>query len=564
MLFVLRHVIGRERLKALTGQDTVDDVLEPVLQEAAKLAEGVLAPLNAAGDRKPAQWAAGTVTTTPGWKEAYKAYCDGGWNAVPFHPDFGGQGLPWTLAFPVQEMWQAANMAFGLCPLLNQGAVEAITHHGTPEQKAYYLPKLISGEWTGTMNLTEPQAGTDLAAIRTRAERVGDGKYKINGSKIFITYGEHDMTSNIIHLVLARLPGAPEGVKGISLFIVPKILEDGTRNDVTCASIEHKLGIHGSPTCTMVFGDKGGATGYLIGKENEGIKYMFTMMNNARLSVGLQGVAIADAALQKAKDYAEERIQGQGKAIIEHADVRRMLILMQAYVEAGRMMAYDAAYHLDYKDSARVELLTPIVKGWCTDRAVDVASLGVQVHGGMGFIEETGAAQYYRDARILPIYEGTNGIQAMDLVGRKIIRDGGAAINAWIEDQQHLLVELEQSQGQDLSVLGEMLAESFSAMRGATGAILAFGSNDQVEAAGAVAHPYMTLCGHVMAATMLAKAALAARQLFRTGNTEAYAPHWLQNKITLARFFADHVLPQVPGLGRTVRQGAESVITARL
>jgi alkylation response protein AidB-like acyl-CoA dehydrogenase len=565
MLFVLRHVIGEDRLKTLPGQDGLPDLLEPVLLEAAKLAEGVLAPLNTVGDRKSATWKAGEVATAPGWKDAYKAYCDGGWNAVPFTPDFGGQGLPWSIAFPVQEMWQAANMAFGLCPLLNQGAVEAIAHHGSAEQKAFYLPKLISGEWTGTMNLTEPQAGSDLAAVRAKADRNGDGTYKVTGQKIFITYGEHDLAPNIIHLVLARLPDAPAGVKGISLFIVPKFLADGKRNDVTCASIEHKLGIHGSPTCTMAFGDKGGATAYLVGKEHEGIKYMFTMMNNARFSVGLQGVAISDRALQKAIHYAKDRVQGGGKAIIEHADVKRMILTMQAYTEAGRMMAYDAAYQLDSKNTARVELLTPIVKGWCTDRSVDVASLGVQIHGGMGFIEETGAAQFYRDARILPIYEGTNGIQALDLVGRKIMRDEGAAMNAWVDEQKMLLSALESAHGMDLSVIGETLQDGFETLRGSTGAIVAMGKNNQMEAAGSVAHPYLTLCGHVMAGTMLARSALAARQMFRDGHAATgYSPQWLQSKITLARFFADHILPQVTGLSRTVRQGAESVVTATL
>lgn len=564
MLFILRHVIGRDKLKALTGQDSLDDLLEPVLLEAAKLAEGVLAPLNHAGDKKPARWEGGSVITTPGWKEAYQAYREAGWNGVPFPIQYGGQGLPWSMAFPIQEMWQASNMAFGLCPLLNQGAVEAILHHGSDAQKNYYLPKLISGEWTGTMNLTEPQAGSDLAAVRTKAIRADDASYRIIGQKIFITYGEHDMAENIIHLVLARLPDAPEGVKGISLFIVPKVLEDGTLNDLSCASIEHKLGIHGSPTCTMVFGDNGGARAFLVGKENEGIKYMFTMMNNARLSVGLQGVAISDRAMYKAHEFARTRIQGGGKPIVEHQDVKRMLLTMQAYIEAGRMMVYDAAYHLDAKNTARVELLTPIVKGWCTDRSVDVASLCVQIHGGMGFIEETGAAQFYRDARILPIYEGTNGIQAMDLVGRKVIKDGGAAMNAWIAENEPILMELEASQGQDLTITGELLVEAFGALRLATGAVVAFGTNDQADAVGGIAVPYMTMCGHVMAATMLAKAALAARQSFRDGNPDSHSPQWLQGKITLARFFAEHILPQATGLSRTVRQGAENVYMARL
>lgn len=559
MLFVLRHVVGQANLQALPGQDGLPDLLEPVLSEAAKLAEGVLAPINHSGDKKGASWKDGSVTCAPGWKEAYKAYVDGGWNSVPFSPDFGGQGLPWSLAFPVQEMWQAANMAFGLCPLLNQGAIEAISHHGSDDQKKFYLPKLISGEWTGTMNLTEPQAGSDLAAVRTKADRADNGVYKITGQKIFITYGEHDLTDNIIHLVLARLPDAPAGVKGISLFIVPKFLADGSRNDVTCASIEHKLGIHASPTCTMAFGDKGGATAYLVGVENEGIKYMFTMMNNARLSVGLQGVAIADRATQKAIAYAKDRVQGSGKTIIHHPDVKRMLLTMQAYTQAGRMMAYEAAYALDSKNRAYVELMTPVVKAWCTDRAVDVASLGVQVHGGMGFIEETGAAQYLRDARILPIYEGTNGIQAADLVFRKIIKDEGAALAAWVADQKHVLDELEKSQGNDFSVMSEQLHAAYGSLKGATGTILACGKNNETDVASAVSHPYLTLLGSVAAGTMLCRAALAARELIRQGDGDPA----LRDKITLGRFFADHILPGCAGLAHTVRMGGTGVTAAQ-
>lgn len=557
MLFVLRHVIGLERISALPGQEGLPELLEPVLGEAAKLAEGVLAPLNAVGDKAGAKWANGNVTTTAGWKEAYNAYRDGGWNAVPFSTDHGGQGLPWTIAFPVQEMWQSANMAFGLCPLLNQGAVEAITHHGHPGQKEYYLPKLVSGEWTGTMNLTEPQAGSDLAAVRTRAERAGDGTYKIFGSKIFITYGEHDLADNIIHLVLARLPDGPAGVKGISLFIVPKFLKDGTRNDVACASIEHKLGIHGSPTCTMAFGDKGGAIGYLVGQEHEGIKYMFTMMNNARLSVGLQGVAICERATQKAMQYARDRVQGGGKPIIEHADVKRMLLLMQATTSAGRMMAYDAAYNLDAGNHTRVELMTPVVKGWCTDRSVDVASLGVQIHGGMGFIEETGAAQFYRDARILPIYEGTNGIQALDLVGRKISKDGGAALFAWLDEQAALLDELHAAKGDDFEIIHDALEDSLRHMREAVTLL-------KPETAGAVAHPFLTLLGNVMAMRYLAKAACEAQKCLAGADFSTLSSDALDHQVLLARFFAEHVATSAAGLARTVKSGARSVNAARL
>ncbi len=437
MLFILHDVLG------FAHEDLDRETCEAVLDEAAKLASGVLAPINKSADEQGATLGNGAVKTADGFKEAYAAYCDGGWNAVPFDPEYGGQGLPWALAFPIQEMWQGANMSFGLCPLLNQGAVEAILSHGSDEQKETYLSRLISGEWTGTMNLTEPHAGSDLGLIRSKAEKQGDGSYKITGQKIFITYGEHDLTENIIHLVLARTPDAPEDVRGISLFIVPKIMSDGTRNAANCIGLEHKLGIHASPTCTMDFD---GATGYLVGEENMGLKYMFTMMNNARLSVGLQGVAIAERACQHAEHYAEERLQGKsfktGKrvSIKDHADVRRMVLDMKSKIMAGRLMTYRAASELDKAHAgnqdarAYVDFLTPIVKSWCTDMAVDVASTGVQIHGGMGFVEETGAAQYYRDARILPIYEGTNGIQAADLVFRKVVFDNGKVAKAVINE----------------------------------------------------------------------------------------------------------------------------------
>lgn len=438
MASIVKNVIG-------DNPDCPADLIDAVLDEAAKLASQVIAPLNWSGDQQGTQLTDGKVTCAEGFPQAYAQYRDAGWNAIPFAPDYGGQGLPWALAFAVQEMWQGANMAFGLCPLLNQGAIEAIEAHGSAEQKATYLPNLVSGQWTGTMNLTEPQAGSDLSAIRTRAVDAKDGSYKITGQKIYITYGEHDLTDNIIHLVLARIDGAPEGVKGISLFVVPKILADGSHNDLICSGIEHKLGIHASPTCTMNFGDNGGATGWLVGPENEGLKAMFTMMNNARLSVGLQGVAIAEAATQKAVAYAGERVQGKALSggddkvtIDQHADVMRMIKTMQALTMAGRGMAYHAAGCLDRAHNgdatarAEADILTPIVKSWCTDRSVEVASLGVQVHGGMGFVEETGAAQFYRDARILPIYEGTNGIQSLDFIFRKIARDKGDSFNAWI------------------------------------------------------------------------------------------------------------------------------------
>ncbi len=500
MLFILFDVLG-------FSHDELDrETSEAVLNEAAKLASDVLAPLNKPADLQGARLENGAVKTADGFIEAYKAYCEGGWNAVPFDPEFGGQGLPWALGFPIQEMWQGANMSFGLCPLLNQGAVEAISSHGSEEQKSYYLPKLISGQWTGTMNLTEPQAGSDLGLLRSKAEKQAGGHYKISGQKIFITYGDHDMAENIIHLVLARTPDAPEDVKGISLFIVPKFMEDGSKNAVDPIGLEHKLGIHASPTCTMEFD---GATGYLIGEENMGLKYMFTMMNNARLSVGLQGVAIAERAYQAAKAYAADRVQGKSfdtgerTSIDHHPDVRRMLLDMSAKISAGRLITYRAAIELDKafggdeEARARVDFLTPIVKGWCTDMAVDVASTGVQIHGGMGFVEETGAAQYYRDARILPIYEGTNGIQSADFVFRKVLRDEGKLAYLFIEEMK----------GQ----IGNGYADS---LLEATKTLIDLGSKKQLDEIGFKADSYMRAFSIALGAHYLGKAAGIENDLY--------------------------------------------------
>lgn len=536
MQFLLHDVLGFDH--AELDRETCAAVLE----EAAKLASGVLAPLNKSGDEEGATLKDYAVRTAKGFKEAYAQYCEGGWNAVPFDPDYGGQGLPWALAFPVQEMWQGANMSFGLCPLLNQGAVEAISAHGTAAQKEEYLPKLISGEWTGTMNLTEAQAGSDLGLLRARAERQEGGTYRITGQKIFITYGEHDLTENIIHLVLARLPDAPEDVKGISLFIVPKILADGARNNVKCIGLEHKLGIHASPTCTMAFD---GATGYLLGAENEGLKCMFTMMNNARLSVGLQGVAIAERALQAAEQYAAERVQGKSfdagarVSIDAHPDVKRMLLSMRAQVMAGRALAYEAALALDAAaggDKAaqgKADLLTPIVKGWCTDMAVEVASTGVQVHGGMGFIEETGAAQYYRDARILPIYEGTNGIQALDLVFRKVLRDEGAAAKAYITGMVEFVEE---------DVLFELGK--------ATDFLLSLGQ-DHAGVAAWAAMPYLKAFGLIAGGSLIRRMAVCA------GEGKGPDDSFRQNTIRCAGFYESNILPQAPAYLRTVYSGIQ-------
>lgn len=547
MAFILNHVIGLKDLPKAADLD--EGTIAAVLEEAGKLARDVLAPLNSVGDKIGNTLNDGVVKTAPGFREAYAQYRDGGWNSVPFNPDHGGQGLPWALSFPVQEMWQSANMSFGLCPLLNQGAVEAIEIHGSPEQKETYLEKLISGEWTGTMNLTEPQAGSDLAAVRTRAERHDDGTYRIFGQKIFITYGEHDFAENIIHLVLARLPDAPEGVKGISLFIVPKILGDGTRNDVVCAGLEHKLGIHASPTCTMQFGDKGGAVGYLVGKENEGIKYMFTMMNNARLSVGLQGIAVAERAYQQALTFARDRVQGRmidgsstNAPIIHHPDVKRMLISMRAYIESARALAYEAALASDKaRDGdaaaqAKVDLLTPVVKGWSTDMGVAMASTGVQVHGGMGFIEETGAAQHYRDARILPIYEGTNGIQANDLVFRKVIRDNGAAANAWFGE---------------IAAAG-VAGSCLDSLKSATDWILKTSAAGNVNAVAAIAVPYH------QAFSILSCAAMMARSEKVLDKSDMDDDFKAAKKATCL-FYRQHILPLASGYTAIVLAGSGAV-----
>lgn len=584
MRFVLEDVVGLDAIAKLPGyEDATPDMVAAVLEEAAKLAANVLAPLNDVGDKAHSKWHEdGAVTTPPGFKEAYAEYRDNGWNAVPFEPEWGGQGLPWAVAFAVQEMWQASNMGFGLCPLLNQGCVELLESHGVESQQKTYLPKLISGEWTGTMNLTEPQAGSDLAAVRCVAKRdesLGERGYRVSGQKIFITYGEHDLASNVVHMVLARTPDAPEGVKGISLFIVPKLVpndagEPGEKNDLACVSIEHKMGINASPTCTMQFGENGGAIGYLVGEENQGLRYMFTMMNNARLSVGLQGVAIGDRAYQQALAYAKDRVQskhvGKPKAqavrIIEHGDVRRMLLTMKAKVEATRALTYYAAGRLDVAkkhpdESARriaqatVDLLTPVVKAWSTDVGVEVASLGIQVHGGMGYVEETGAAQHWRDARIAPIYEGTNGIQSADLAFRKTVRDSGAATAAFVAESRELAGALEAAGDETLLHIRARLTEGLEVLEKAAKWIVETGGTNP-EAVAAASSLYLELFGTVAGGVFMAKSALAASKSKAAGKDAAFA----DQKIATARFYADQILPRAAGFLVPVTEGHEVVV----
>jgi acyl-CoA dehydrogenase len=561
MRFVLNELAGLGAVAKLPGyQDATPDTVDAILEEASKFASEVLDPINLSGDREGSKYTDGAVRTPKGFQAAYKKFCEGGWNALPFEAEWGGQGLPRLVSTPVQEMWKSSNMSFSLCPLLTQGAIEALLLRGSDSLKKAYLPNMVEGKWTGTMNLTEPQAGSDLALVRTKAERSGD-HYLISGQKIFITYGEHDLAENIVHLVLARTPDAPEGVKGISLFIVPKFVpnKDGTpgkRNAARCASIEHKLGIHASPTAVMVY-DK--AVGYLVGEENRGLETMFIMMNAARFAVGLEGVAIAERAFQRALAFAKERLQGRdlvggGGAvpIIRHPDVRRMLMLMKSQAEAMRALAYTTAAALDFahktKDKAHqafVDLMIPVVKGWCTETGIEVASLGVQVHGGMGFVEETGAAQYLRDARITTIYEGTTGIQAMDLVGRKIAREGGATAKAWIAELKKLDGQLSRH-----PEIRKALADGVKAVEECVDFIV--GAKDpRVQFAGAV--PFLKLMGIVAGGWQMARAALAASK--GTGDDS-----FDKAKIATARFYADHVLVQAPGLRNTVVNGAPGVM----
>jgi 3-(methylthio)propanoyl-CoA dehydrogenase len=573
MRFVLNELAGLGAVSKLPGyEDATPDTVDAILEEASKFASEVLDPLNYSGDQEGSNWKDGKVTTPKGFKEAYKQYADGGWAALPFDAAHGGQGLPKLVATAVEEMLTSANMSFSLCPLLTQGAIHALELAGTDALKATYLEKMIAGRWTGTMNLTEPQAGSDLALVRTRAVPKGD-HYLISGQKIFITYGEHDMSENIVHLVLARTPDAPEGVKGISLFVVPKFLPkaDGTpgeRNSAKCASIEHKLGIHASPTAVMVFED---AKGYLVGEVNKGLSYMFVMMNAARFSVGLEGVSIAERAFQRALAYAKERLQGKdlvqgGKtvSIIHHPDVRRMLMLMKSQTEAARALAYVVAASMDFasrskdpKHQAFVDLMIPVVKGWSTETGIEVASLGVQVHGGMGFIEETGAAQHLRDARITTIYEGTTGIQAADLVGRKIAREGGVTVKGWLALLRGFEQELSKSANADIKVIRGRLEAAAQAVSESVDFILGAASKDPNSAfAGAV--PFLKLMGITAGGWQLARAALIAESKINKNEGEQ---GFYKAKITTARFFADHVLSQAAGLAATVMAGSAAVMT---
>ncbi len=574
ILLALNHGAGLlDAVKAGHYGDFDSDIAAAVLEEAGRFASDVLAPLNRIGDEQGIRLEGSSVITAPGWPDAYKRWTDAGWNAVSGPEAFGGQGLPLAINAACTEIWSASNIAFGLCPLLTLSAIEALDAHGSEELKKIYLGKLISGEWPGTMQLTEPQAGSDVGALRTRAERAADGTYRIKGSKIFITYGDHDMSDNIVHFVLARLPDAPPGTKGISLFLIPKFLVNpdgslGARNDIHVSGIEHKLGMHAAPTCTMSIGDKGGAIGYLIGEENRGMHCMFTMMNQARLAVGLEGVGIADRAYQQALAFAQERRQGRaiGKSggeadpIIVHPDVKRMLMQMRALTAAARTICYATAVALDVsvraKDektraaaAARGALLTPIAKAFSTDIGNEVTSLGIQIHGGMGFIEETGAAQHYRDARITPIYEGTNGIQSIDLVTRKLAANGGESVWVLLDELKDIIRRVEASNDPAFGTTGPKLREALGSLERASRWLLervTLAPNDAL----AGATPYLRLFGSTLGGCMLANEALAARQL---GETDP------QRYVTLARFFAENVSVQAPALERTVTDSAEAV-----
>jgi alkylation response protein AidB-like acyl-CoA dehydrogenase len=584
MLFNIEHLARIDQIAQIPGfEDAGLETAQAVLEECGKLNRDVIAPLNWEGDKNPSFHNGSGVTTTPGFKEAYRQFTEGGWQSLQHPADYGGQGLPKTIGAACGEMLNSANMSFALCPMLTDGAIEALLTAGSDELKATYLEKLISGEWTGTMNLTEPQAGSDLAAVRTRAEPQPDGTFKVFGTKIYITYGEHDMADNIVHLVLARVQGAPEGVKGISLFVVPKFMVQadgslGARNDVHCVSIEHKMGIKASPTAVLQFGDHGGATGFLVGQENRGLEYMFIMMNAARYAVGVQGIAIAERSYQRAVQYARDRIQSRpvdgslpaAGPILHHPDVRRMLMTMRAYTEGCRAMAttaaaaYDAAHHhpdaeVRKQNQAFYEFMVPLVKGYSTEMSLEVTSLGVQVHGGMGFIEETGAAQYYRDAKILTIYEGTTAIQANDLVGRKTARDGGQTAKALAVQVAQTESELMASGDAD----AQAVAKRLKAAREAFVDVVDFvAGNTKAHPndvfAGSV--PYLMLAGNLMAGWQLGRALLVAL----SPEAQAQDAAFMSAKVVTARFYADHILAKAPGVRDSIVEGAGSVTAMAL
>ncbi len=596
MLFDIKHLANIEQIAKIPGfEDAGFETAQAVLEECAKFNEGVLSGLNWEGDKNPSSFKDGVVTTTPGFKEAFRQYAEGGWQGLQHPLDYGGQGLPKTIGAACGEMLNSANLSFALCPLLSDGAIEALLTAGSDELKAVYLEKLIKGQWTGTMNLTEPQAGSDLAAVRSRAEPIidgsADGSYKVFGTKIFITYGEHDMAENIVHMVLARVSGAPEGVKGISLFVVPKFMvgKDGSlgaRNDVHCSSIEHKMGIKASPTAVLQYGDNGGAVGYIVGEENRGLEYMFIMMTAARYAVGVQGIAIAERAYQKAVTFAKDRVQsrpvdGSIKAsapIIHHPDVKRMLMTMRAYIEGCRAMAsvaaaaYDASqHHIDTdvrkQNLAFYEFMVPLVKGYCTEMSLEVTSLGVQVHGGMGFIEETGVAQYYRDAKILTIYEGTTAIQANDLIGRKTSRDGGQTAKAIAKQIEATENQLTRQGSPDAVAMARRLKAAREAfvdvvdfVVGGLGKAPDGSTKASPNAVFAGSVPYLMLAGNMLAGWQMGRSLLVAQEQLAQGVDSAF----MQAKITTARFYADHLLTKAPGIRDSIVEGADCVTALAL
>jgi acyl-CoA dehydrogenase len=574
MLFVLRELAGLEAVNQLPGyEEATDDLVEAILEEAAGFAAGVVAPVNSVGDAEGTRVENGQGLVPEEFRAAYQQFAENGWGSLAQSADYGGQGLPYLVGLAVEEMWQSANLAWSLCPLLTQGAARAIEDHADDALKALVLEKMITGEWTGTMNLTEPQAGSDLSTVRTTAEPDGE-QYRISGQKIYITWGDHDMTENVVHLVLARLPDAPAGTRGISLFAVPKRLLNadgsvGEANAVRPVSVEHKLGIHGSPTCVMQYD---GALGYLVGQPNQGLACMFTMMNHARIGVGLEGVAISERAYQQALAYARDRVQGRvlghdGPApILHHADVRRMLMTIRATTEAMRALAFTTGAHLDHahrnpdpaareKHDARVQLLTPVVKGWCTETSQVLTSLGIQVHGGMGYVEETGAAQHYRDARITTIYEGTTGIQANDLIGRKTLRDGGKAFRALIADMRD--TEADLADRDDLQVVRTALAEGIAELESALDWVLEHAAKDPL-AAGAVANSLLMLTGIVAGGWQMARAAAAAASRLENGAAD---PDFLRAKLATADFFAQQVMPQAAAYSKTLRSGVGATMS---